>query len=141
PAFPRAGQLVEVLPLGARLSNGEKVAERQGVLRRVETTYDPATKKLTLSEELSSGWLTWLTQNLPEGELFLFLRLWDQGDTLIYPEAEELELDYSGEPPVALGTTGLAVNIPTATGRPGDYWIICARPSTTELVSPWELLT
>jgi hypothetical protein len=42
--------------------------------------------------------------------------------------------------PVALGSTGLAVKFPRE-GIPGDYWIIAARPSTPEEVTPWDLST
>jgi hypothetical protein len=140
PSMPRAGQIVELLQWGARLDNGEKVAERQGMLSRVATTYDPTSKELILETEVSDDWVTWLDDHAGVGETkFLFLRLWDQGGDVVAPLGT-LELDYSGVGVTDLGSTGLAVDVPNNTGRPGDYWIIAARPSTPDLVTPWKLL-
>jgi hypothetical protein len=140
-SMPRAGQVVEVLQWSARLDNGEKVAERVGMLSRVKTTYDPVSKQLVLDDPVADDWVTWLTENILEGETpFLFLRMWDQGSRNL-GLGNDPQFDYSAGV-TDVGDTGLAIQIlPEDSGRIGDYWIIAARPSTPEQVTPWELLS
>ncbi|PRQ03165.1 DUF6519 domain-containing protein [Enhygromyxa salina] len=149
PSMPRAGQVVEILPWGALLPNMEKVAEQQGVITTVATTYDPQTKLLVISDALDASWTDWLAahdeydnDSDPEGEeKYLYLRVWNRGSELV-DESHPAEIDL-GEAPdpipdVTLGTTGLNVTL-TQRGIPGDYWIIAARPSTPDAVVPWDL--
>jgi hypothetical protein len=44
---PKVGQIVELLPWSAKLPNGEKGAELQGVLARVTTGYNAQSRELT----------------------------------------------------------------------------------------------
>ncbi|MDH5493066.1 MAG: DUF6519 domain-containing protein, partial [Myxococcales bacterium] len=130
---PLKDQLVEVLAPGAKLPNGEYLAESTGVLLQVATSYDPETASLTfsaVSAELSAllAWRTAHTEipSLAEDGSF-FLRVWTGGPAL----------DFSGGP-VTLPGTGLQVTIAGA-GNPGDHWIAALRPETPNQIVPWEL--
>lgn len=146
PSMPRAGQVVEFLQWGAKLPNDEKVAEMQGLVTVVTTTYDPNNKELEIEEiaELAN-WNEWLDihsehHNLDdpsEDRTFLYMRVWDRGAQVVATAADAL-LEYDLEAPVVLGGTGLQVTIVDA-GNAGDFWIIAARPSTPEVVTPWDL--
>ncbi|NIS65445.1 MAG: hypothetical protein GTO05_09880, partial [Gemmatimonadales bacterium] len=59
-AQPLKGQAVEIHPWGALLPNLEKVAELQGHLATVETSFDPETRTLTISDPVPQAWLDWL---------------------------------------------------------------------------------
>lgn len=148
PSMPRAGQVVELLPWGALLPNREKVAEAQGVITTVSTSYDPTAKTLIIGAAVSTSWIDWLAahieyHNLADGDEeqeYLYLRVWDRGAELVdggHPA--ELDVDVGGVAKT-LGSTGLSVKFFKG-GIPGDYWIIAARPSTPELVTPWDLAT
>ena len=144
-AMPRKGQVVEVLQWGALLPNKEKVAEQQGVLTKVATTYDPKSKTLFLDSGVDTDWTTWLnthggyhnTKDPEKERQYLYLRVWDRGaDTTSAAELDYKDLGTSITVP--LGDTGLSVTV-TADGMPGDHWIIAARPSTPDVVTPWDL--
>lgn len=146
PSMPRAGQVVELIIWGAVLPNLEKVAELQGAITKVTSSYDPTTKSMTVEAAVSDDWVGWLALHeeyynpADEEPQYLYLRVWDRGAELVdeaHPAEIELVVD---DDPVALGSTGLAVKFPQG-GIPGDYWIIAARPSTPELVTPWDLST
>lgn len=146
PSMPRAGQVVELIIWGAVLPNLEKVAEMQGAITKVTSSYDPTTKSMTVEAAVSADWVGWLALHeeyynpADEEPQYLYLRVWDRGAELVdeaHPAEIELVVD---DDPVALGSTGLAVKFPQG-GIPGDYWIIAARPSTPELVTPWDLST
>ncbi|WP_205632943.1 DUF6519 domain-containing protein, partial [Enhygromyxa salina] len=141
-ALPRAGQVVEILQWGAKLPNDEKVAEAEGFLTTVATSYDPQTKELTLSDQITDGWLEWLAEHEVHwsdrdaiGEQdYLYLRVWDRGGDVTSTPIIECGVD----DPQPLGNIGLTVTL-NAVGKPGDYWIIAARPSTPDVVTPWDL--
>jgi hypothetical protein len=146
PSMPRAGQVVEILPWGARLPNQEKVAEREGLVTSVATTYDPETKMLVIDDPLNADWLSWLSfhssyhNNRDANAEYLYLRVWDRGSELVdVPNSifAEIPYDPNGASAVPLGTTGLEVTI--TGGMPGDYWIISARPNTPDEVTPWDM--
>ena len=144
-AQPLKGQAVEILPWSAFLPNQEKVAELQGHLATVVTSYDPETKSITLSKPLPQEWVNWL--NHPDHEKYLsehdpekrkkyfYLRLWTGGSG----DSENPDHAFTSDSPIDLAGTGLKVSFSNF-GLPGDFWIIAARPNTPHLVVPWELL-
>jgi hypothetical protein len=143
PSMPSAGQVVEILRWGAKLPNVEKVAELQGTLHKVETTYDPTTRQLILDTPVTEDWVEWLTAHAEHynpdddaDERYLYLRVWDRGRNT----TATAEIPYTHETPVVLGDTGLSVTV-AADGMPGDYWIIAARTSTPNKFVPWNLDT
>jgi hypothetical protein len=79
--------------------------------------------------------LAWFaTELVPEGRRFFYLRVWN-------PD-EEHPVDEYGTPCVLaaapLGGTGLSVQL-NQVGIVGDHWVIAARPTTPDVVVPWEL--
>lgn len=144
--IPRVGQIVELLPWGAALPNGEYVADHEmsaqlggGVLARVLTPYNPTTGTLTASPESVAALgelLEWfVTASIPEGDRYLFARLWNPGDD---GSADSFGLDFVPDQAVSLQGTGLKVQFNNV-GIVGDHWIIGARPSTPKPVVPWDL--
>jgi len=144
-AQPLKGQAVEILPWGAFLPNQEKVAELQGHLATVATSFNPDEKAITLSKPVPQAWIDWL--NAPAHEKYLsdrdpdnkkqyfYLRLWTGGSG----DADEPDHAFTPGTPVELLGTGLNVTF-SQHGLSGDFWIIAARPNTPDLVVPWELL-
>jgi hypothetical protein len=140
----QSGQIVEILPWAAVLSNGEKIAEQVGHLSKVAAAYDPNTHTLTLTTSLPStpapGFgLQWTTRDdaAALGATFFFMRVWSRGgDTTSDPA-----LAFVPGTPVTLGQTGLRVALAGTVFAPGDHWIIAARPEDPTRVVPWELLT
>jgi len=145
--WPLAGQGVEILPWMAVLPNGEKLADIQGHLSTVNGSYDPDNRTLTLTSPLPTHLTPWLSrsdaadlqqpsQSAPDQPgLYYFLRVWNRGSDLTSPAA--IPLPASGA--IALGQTGLEITINGTDRRPGDYWIIAARPQTPNQVIPWAL--
>jgi uncharacterized protein DUF6519 len=142
-AQPLAGQAVEIIPWGALLPNQEKVAEFQGQFFTVETSFDPEDGSLTITEPVAEEAVQWLADHSqfwsdldePEHQQYFYLRLWTGGSG----DAADADLQFTPGTPVALKGTGLSVVL-SDEGLPGDFWIIAARPSTPNLVVPWELL-
>lgn len=147
--WPLAGRIVQILPWGAVLENGEKLAEEiaPGHLSRVDSSYDPETGELTLATALPAGFgAAWESRadaaDLVESRFgqqgpddpYFFLRVWDRGDDDASDPAIAL-----APAPVPLGTTGLTVTIAGPDRRPGDFWIVAARPETPDRVVPWQL--
>jgi DNA-binding MarR family transcriptional regulator len=139
------GQAVEILPWGAFLPNQEKVAELQGHLATVATSFNPEEKTITISKPVPQAWIDWLNarahaQYLSERDpadkkKYFYLRLWTGGSG----DAEEPDHAFTPGTPVELSGTGLNVTF-SKHGLPGDFWIIAARPNTPDLVVPWDLL-
>ena len=144
-AQPLKGQAVEIHPWGAVLPNKEKVAELQGHLATVETSYDPESHTLTIADPVPNGWLEWfahpnhaeyLSDRDPDGQRkYFYLRLWTGGSG----DADSPDFEFTPGDPVDLRGTGLAVTF-TQHGLPSDHWIIAARPHTPSVVVPWELM-
>ena len=142
-AQPLAGQAVEIIPWGALLPNQEKVAEFQGQFFTVETSFDPEDNSLTITEPVAEEAVQWLADHPqfwsdldePEHQQYFYLRLWTGGSG----DAADPDLQFTPGTPVALKGTGLSL-VFSDEGLPGDFWIIAARPSTPNLVVPWELL-
>jgi len=142
-AQPLAGQAVEIIPWGAFLPNEEKVAEFQGKLFTVETSFDPEDGSLTITRPVPQELLQWLAthqqfendRDEPERRQYFYLRLWTGGSG----NAANPDHQFTPATPVPLEGTGLSVRF-SDFGLPGDFWIIAARPNTPDLVVPWELL-
>jgi hypothetical protein len=142
-AQPLAGQAVEIIPWGALLPNLEKVAEFQGKLFTVETSFDPEDGSLTITQPVPQEWIQWLAdhhqfwsgRDETERKQYLYLRLWTGGSG----DAANPDLQFTPNTPVPLEGVGLSVRF-SDFGLPGDFWIIAARPNTPDLVAPWELL-
>ena len=144
-AQPLKGQAVEILPWGALLPNQEKVAELQGHLATVATSFNPEEKTMTISKPVPQAWIDWLNapahaQYLSERDpddkkKYFYLRLWTGGSG----DADEPDHAFTPGTPVELLGTGLNVTF-SKHGLPGDFWIIAARPNTPDLVVPWDLM-
>jgi hypothetical protein len=144
-AQPLKGQAVEILPWGAFLPNQEKVAELQGHLATVATSFNPEENTITISKPVPQAWIDWLnasahTQYLSERDpddrkKYFYLRLWTGGSG----HADTPEHVFAPGTPAELLGTGLNVTF-TDFGLPGDFWIIAARPNTPDVVIPWDLL-
>ncbi len=83
PHWPLAGQVVELLPWAALLPNGEKVAARSGLLARVDGSYDPVTRELTIATVVPAGFgEEWKARAdvAALGLEYLEMRVWNRGD-------------------------------------------------------------
>jgi hypothetical protein len=145
--WPLSGQVVEILPWSAVLSNNEKIAEISGNLYKVSSSYDPDSGQLTLLDQLPLlmkldevdrfhlSDINYLSdQTLPD---YYFMRVWNRGTDLI--SAASIDVPIGSEIP--LGNTGLAITFSGNDWVPGDFWVIAARPETPNQVVPWELET
>jgi hypothetical protein len=137
---PTAGQIVEILPWSAVLSNHEKLAEETGHLARVATSYDPTTHELVLdlADAVPTGFGEEWKNRSDQASLgtgYVFVRVWNRGDDITSP----LAIPYVAGTPVDLGTTGLRVTITGTSFVTGDHWVIAARPKTPDQVVPWDL--
>ena len=143
--FPLQGAIVEILPWGAMLANGEKVAAASGHLARVTASYDPGTDLLRIAPAIPAEMQEWLqsadrapllSPRDPEDERrYFYARIWQPG-----PEAStDLDHQFAPGTPVVLPGTGIELTL-SDFGLPGDFWIIAARPNTPDLVVPWRLL-
>jgi hypothetical protein len=126
--WPVAGQVVELLPWSAVLSNQEKVSEVSGFLTRVDASYDPDTRELFLADAVPTD-----SGHLQPG--FLYMRVWNRGSDTTSPVA----IPFVNGTPVALGNSGLNVTFSGSDHHPADYWIIAARPASPNRVVPWLL--
>jgi hypothetical protein len=144
--FPTAGQVLEILPLGAALPNGEHVANHQiaqniggSRFARVSTPYNPMTGTVRVKLEDAAaqapapGVVTvQATSNKPQ---FVYLRVWNPGGGAL---KGPVGVPFKAAVAVPLAGTGLKVQFNQA-GIVGDHWIIAARPSTPTEVVPWTL--
>jgi len=148
--WPKAGQIVEIIPWSAVLENGEKLAgeleERH--FSTLESSYKPSTYEVTLNtplvESFGNQWekrddadelrkTRFGKENLNQHGYF-FMRVWDRGAET----KNDLKIAFNNTP-INLGTTGLKITISGKHRLPGDHWIISARPHTPDQVQPWEL--
>ncbi len=141
--WPLKGQVVELLPWGAALPNGERVAASGGHFSRVASSYDPDSQEFTIATAPAAGFdsrwenrtdtgsfYTPCIVNGVDQERFVYLRIWNRGEDLASPALMPLA---SGN----LGQSGLSISF-QAPPRAGDYWIIAARPSAPDVVTPWS---
>lgn len=146
--WPKAGQVVEILPWSAVLLNGEKLAEEisPGHFSTLDSSYDPDSGEITLTTALSANYgEQWKnradktdlekthfgTENL-DSEYF-FLRVWDRGSDT----SSDASIAVGNN--VVLGNTGINITITGDNRMSGDHWIIAARPHTPDQVTPWQL--
>ncbi|MGA9772092.1 MAG: DUF6519 domain-containing protein [Blastocatellia bacterium] len=138
--WPLSGQTVELLPWSAVLPNNEKLAETRGFLAQIDSSYDPDGKQFTITANVpanfGNGWKA-RSDAAQLGEEFFYLRVWNRGsDTTSSPTVA-----FITGTAVSLGHTGLTITITGNDRRPGDYWIIAARPESPNRVVPWLLET
>lgn len=150
---PRVGQILEILPWGANLPNGEHVADHPiaphvggSVLARVRTPYDPDGASLTVvltatSATVLQQMLDWLGD---QPNPYLFARVWNPGDnpgddTLDFLNDTTIGVPFQPNVRVALSGTGYFVSF-NQDGVVGDHWILTTRPATTRDIVPWDLL-
>lgn len=137
--WPRSGQVVELLPWAAVLPNGQLQAAELGHLAVVDVPYDPDSSELTLTAAAPAfGEDAWIGRpdqaELEADGRYVYLRVWERGEDTSAPELSFA----SGGAAVPLGTTGLEVSFTGTTFRPGDHWIIAARPAEPRRVVPWD---
>lgn len=146
--WPLSGQVVEILPWSAVLANGEKLAGVEGFITTVGTTpYDPGTMQFSLTTALPANfggnWTNRADQATlpaPEAGPYLYMRVWNRGtDITSLPEILFTPSTTAAAAPVALGNTGLSVQLYGTEFVAGDHWIIAARPDTPDQVVPWAL--
>ncbi|AEB09659.1 right-handed parallel beta-helix repeat-containing protein [Desulfobacca acetoxidans] len=141
---PIVGQVVEILPWGALLANGEKTAGLSGYLTRL-TAVDPSDETanaaitLTLANPVPNGFDRWKNRpdasQLAENGIFYYMQIWNRGGDITSPPA----IPYTFGTPLVLGTTGLEITLTGDEAMVDDYWIIAARPETPTRVYPWQL--
>lgn len=140
---PLKGQIVELLPWGALLDNGEKAAEFIGFFTRVSRSYDGRDGTLELEAAPPAGTFVenWAghpdEEDLPGSEgPYLFMRLWSRGSDR--SSDPTITLPSPGSPHT-LGNTGLTIDVSVSQGCPGDYWVIAARRAQPSNLIPWNL--
>jgi Family of unknown function (DUF6519) len=140
--WPLSGQVVEILPWSAILSNGQKIAAREGHISQVNVPYVPNVQNLTLVTAIPAGfggeWMT-RSDNVDilgkTDNIYFYMKVWNRGtDITSLPE-----ISVATGTAVPLGNTGLAVEFTGMDYIPGDYWVIASRPDTPNLVVPWSL--
>ncbi len=139
--WPVAGQIIELLPWSAVLdTNNEKLAEQSGFLARVDGSYDPDSKQLTIAASVPAGFgQGWTLRSdaphLGKPQPFFYLRVWNRGSDAVSPPA----IPFVAGNPVDLGQTGLTATFTGKDAHPHDYWIVAARPDSPNRVVPWML--
>lgn len=149
--YPLEGQVVELLPWSALLSNGQKNAELSGFMAKVSGGYNPDTQDLTIAAApgndtgtppmaFGQRWKARLqdpiiaNEDPPEDE-YLYMRVWNRGGDTQSPPA----INFVPGTPVSLAKTGIQVTFSGTNLRKNDFWIIAARPETPNVFVPWEL--
>jgi hypothetical protein len=138
--WPLQGQVAEILPWSAALDNGETVAELSGHFSKVAVSYNPDEETFELEVEVPPGFgEQWKVRSDQDGffdgtpaDEYFFLRMWNRGDDLESPALIPID---EGD----LGNTGLHVEFVDGPLRANDFWIIAARPSTPDVITPWLL--
>ncbi|MCX4247456.1 DUF6519 domain-containing protein [Paraliomyxa miuraensis] len=137
------GQIVELLPLGALLDNGEKAAESIGFFTRVTRSYDARDATVELEAVPMAGTYVDDWSGHPDEEdlpgsagSYSFMRVWNRGSDRTSDPVIELPVPGT---PLVLGNTGLTVEFSELQGCPGDYWTIAARRDEPSRVVPWDL--
>jgi len=142
--WPLAQQVVELLPWSAALPNNEKVADLTGgFLSKVTASYDPNSQNIELaSNVLASFGSNWKSR--PDqaalsstASSFFYLRVWNRGADVSSPA----QIPFTVGQAVELKGTGLSVTLTGTRFRPGDFWIVAARPESPAKVVPWSLET
>ena len=155
--FPLEGQVVELLPWSALLSNGQKNAELSGHLSKVDGSYNPDTQELfiqtpppddtgTPPRPFGQRWSFRSDANVgvppapiknedPPEDVYFYMRVWNRGGDTASPAT----INFVADTPEPLAKTGLQVTFSGTNFRKNDFWIIAARPETPDVFVPWEL--
>ncbi|MEO1515433.1 MAG: DUF6519 domain-containing protein [Bacteroidota bacterium] len=134
--WPLSGQVVELLSWSAVLSNGEKTATQQGLLNRVESSYQPNTQQLTLLNAVPPSFgVDWQSREAGTTPDYFYLRVWDRGEDVASP----MSIPFVPGTALDLGNSGLRIEINGSHRVGGDHWVIAARPRTPRKVLPWIL--
>ncbi len=147
------GQVVELLPWSALLSNGQKAGELSGFLAKVTGGYNPDTQDFFIDADpgndngvpvkrFGERWnlradAALIENEEPPEDVYYYLRVWNRGADLASPAS----IGLAPNVPVVLAKTGLQVTFTGAQLRNNDFWIIAARPETPNQFVPWELST
>ena len=149
--YPLEGQVVELLPWSALLSNGQKNAELSGFMAKVDGGYNPDTQDLHItavpgndtgapSMPFGQRWSARsdagaINNENPPDDGYFYMRVWSRGaDT-----QSAAAINFVAGTPVPLAKTGLQVTFTGTNLRNNDFWIIAVRPETPNAVVPWEL--
>jgi hypothetical protein len=149
--YPLEGQVVELLPWSAFLSNGQKNAELSGFMAKVNGGYNPDTQDLQidtapgdeaeppLGTKFGQRWSlrsdkTAIKNEDPPEDIYFYMRVWNRG-----ADTTSLPIGFVPGTPVSLAKTGLQVTFSGTNLRKNDFWIIAVRPETPNAVVPWEL--
>ncbi|PYS67640.1 MAG: hypothetical protein DMF69_22440 [Acidobacteria bacterium] len=151
--YPLEGQVIELLPWSALLSNGQKNAELSGFMAKVDGGYNPDTQDLHITAApgndtgappmpFGQRWTARadaaaINNEDPPDDGYFYMRVWNRGGDTQSPAA----INFVPGTPVSLAKTGLQVTFSGANLRRNDFWIIAARPETPNTVVPWELST
>jgi hypothetical protein len=149
--YPLEGQVVELLPWSALLSNGQKNAELSGFMAKVDGGYNPDTQDLHITAApgndtgvppmaFGQRWSARsdnaaISNENPPEDVYFYMRLWNRGDDTTSLAA----IGFVPGTPVSLAKTGLQVTFSGTNLRKNDFWIIAVRPETPDAVVPWEL--
>ena len=151
--YPLEGQVIELLPWSALLSNGQKNAELSGFMAKVDGGYNPDTQDLHITTApgndtgappmaFGQRWTARpdaasISNEPPPEDTYFYMRVWNRGaDT-----ASPARINFIPGAPISLAKTGLQVTFTGANLRKNDFWIIAVRPETPNAVVPWELST
>ena len=149
--YPLEGQVVELLPWSALLSNGQKNAELSGFMAKVDGGYNPDTQDLHITAApgndtgappmpFGQRWsarsdAAAINNEDPPDDGYFYMRVWNRGaDT-----QSAAAINFVAGTPVSLAKTGLQVTFTGTNLRKNDFWIIAVRPETPNAVVPWEL--
>ena len=165
--WPLLDQAVEVLPWSAVLVpdgdetalSGEVLADSggrasptpspllslgAGHLTKLQSSYDPATHRMTLFDGLPAGFNARGAAQTAAGvdvdhdgddrSALVFVRVWGRGSDLDSPP----RITYVTGSGVTLGNTGIQVTVTGDATGADAHWIIAARPNTPDQVYPWS---
>jgi len=148
--YPLEGQVIELLPWSALLSNGQKNAELSGFMAEIDGGYNPDTQDLHIVTAPGNDTGTpvmpfgqrWsarsdnaaISNEDPPEDVYFYMRVWNRG-----ADITSLPISFVPGTPVSLAKTGLQVTFSGTNLRKNDFWIIAARPETPDAVVPWEL--
>jgi len=149
--YPLEGQVVELLPWSALLTNGQKNAELSGFMEKVDGGYNPDTQDLHITAApgndtgappmpFGQRWsarsdAAAVNNEDPPDDGFFYMRVWNRGADTQSPAA----INFVAGTPVSLAKTGLQVTFAGTNLREKDFWIIAVRPETPNTFVPWEL--
>ncbi len=143
--YPLEGQVVELLPWSALLSNGQKTAEMSGLLSTVRGGYNPDSQELIIDAVPATFGRQWnsrsdqatISNETPPEDEYFYMRVWNRGGDTTSPAA----LPFTAGTPVPLTGSGLRVTFTGTNFSRNDHWIIAVRPETPDRFVPWEFST